>query len=102
MAQPPQGGREEAMATRGEGVCVCVRGEGGREREEGPGLTAPAIQGNTLYHTDLRGITDSSPSAVNTQPQPEDNRRSEAVSLIFKGFTANYVSIKQHNPGLNN
>lgn len=34
---------------------------------------------------------------MNTEPQPEDNRRSKAVSLIFRGFTANYVSVKKKN-----
>lgn len=63
------------MVTCGEG------GGGGREREEGLGLPAPAIQGNTLYHSNLRRIANSSSSAVNTEPQPEDSSHSEAVSL---------------------
>lgn len=76
---------------------MCVEGDGGCGREEGPGLLAAVIQGNTLYHTNLRLIASSSLNhAVNTQSQPGDNRSSEArtqthSSSSSNSSTTNYV-----------
>lgn len=75
-------------------VCLCVRRR--RPRAGGrPRATSSCDSGEYIILHQPAADRKFLFQCCEHRAQPEDNKRSEAVSLIFRGFTANYVSIKR-------